>query len=258
VFSSNFDAYAVGVLPVSYATDSWSPQKSPQVIDDDKTLYSRVVQDSDNLFLRGANNHYLLVADTSTANGTPAYGAFNYVLSTAANAFAGSEVGRLSFDFYEPAVKGAQGNGWLLRLGNGWAGNPSTVFALTVGQGKILQVIQAYNKPEFSLATYEPAKPHTLVIVFNASAAAIVYDGITLPSGTMDVWLDDKHVGKGIPGSGGKGHDWTGAAPQVITNFNFTRSQASADPAQDFVGKLFIDDVSLLNVAAAPKPGAQK
>jgi lysophospholipase L1-like esterase len=256
VFSNNFNAYTPGVIPLSYVANGWSPQSTPQTSDDGATLFSRVVQDSVNLFQRGTNNRYLRLADTSKANGSAAYGAnYNYLLSAASNAFTGAgQTGTLSFDFYEPTIAGAQGNGWMLRLGNGWAGNGNTVFALCIGQGQIRRVTETYNQVGATLANYTPNQLHTLTIVFNSSSSTTRYPGRLLPSGTMDVWLDEVRVATGIAASGGLGHAWTGSAPQPITNFNFTRTPAVSDQNLDFTGELYLDDIRLADQALLPPP----
>lgn len=256
VFSNNFNAYAPGALPLSYVANGWSPQSTPQTSDDGITLFSRVVQDAGNLFQRGTTNRYLRLADTSKANGSAAYGVnYNYLLSAASNAFTGAgQTGTLSFDFYEPTIAGAQGSGWMLRLGNGWAGNGNTVFGLCLGQGQIRQVTGTNNIVGATLSSYAQNQLHTLTIVFNSSASAIRYPGRRLPSGTMDIWLDEVRVATGVVGSGGLGYAWTGSAPQPVTNFNLTRTPAVSDPNVDFLGELYLDDVRLANQAMMPPP----
>ncbi|RRJ96931.1 hypothetical protein Ga0100231_024570 [Opitutaceae bacterium TAV4] len=256
-FSNDFNDYTSGsALPLSYTLNGWSPQTAPQTTDDGNTLFSRIVTDSGNHFGSGTENRYLRVADTSNANGTASYGNYNFLLSTASNALGGeSDSGMLAFDFYEPENAAAQGIGWMLRLGNGWAANGNTVFALCIGQGGVRRVTGTNNVPDTSatLGEFSQNQKHTLRIVFNSSAETLVYNGGSVATGTMDVWLDNTKIASGVAGSGGKGSDWTNeTAPVTINNFNITRNPANGSATSDFVGEILLDNFSLTDEAVIP------
>lgn len=245
VFSDDFSSYTPGVLTTGAAPANKWASPPAGIIDDNSSLFTRVTTDSGNLFGAGTSNQYLRIADTSNANNT-----LNYNL--AINDTAIGQVGTLAFDFYDPSGDGAQGDGWLLRMGTA-AGNSVTAFGLYLMNGELRVATTSNVTPNgTAFGTYSLDTLHSLVIFYNSSASNVSYAGRTLAANTMDVWLDGTIAATALGRSGGT----TGV--QTIDSFGFTR-KTTTNTATDFVGTLYLDNITAYSgaeTAAIPEPSA--
>lgn len=236
IFSESFDSYNVGVLPNNWNNTSYKWQKAT---DDGNTLFARVVQDTEDLFGTGTGNRYLRLVDTTS--GDPVCGLEMRKTDI-------GQAGYLSFDFYQPEFTGTAGDGWMLRIGTD-SSNASTVFGLFLNNGKLFRAAgtSVGTGTWGEIGSYDLKKLNTIKVVFNSSANAITYDGRTLASGTMDVWIGGTLIRSGVAASGGLGDGWNGSAPQTISAFNFyTKSNAA--------GEIFIDNISFGTLSNIPEP----
>lgn len=242
ILTDNFNSYTPGVLTTGSGV--WA-NPSPGSIDDNTSLFTRVVTDTSNRFGQGASNQYLRLADTSNTNN-----ALNYNL--AINDTSIGQVGTLSFNFYDPSGDGAQGNGWLLRIGTG-AGNGATAFGLFLMNGQLRVATTNNVEPNATaFATYALDTVHSLTIFFNSSSNAVAYGTHSLAANTMDVWLNGSIIATGLARSGGTTGD------QTIDSFGFTR-KVSATPGADFVGELLLDNIAAywgVETSAIPEPSS--
>ncbi len=223
ILTENFNAYTAGAaLPARWGSGTWAS------VNNTSPFETLVEADTANLFGEGTSNNYLLMASTATSTG--GYGAMTNTLGTSIPA------GSISFNFYQPTVTGATGNGFILRLCNGTLGNGSTAFALALKNGGLYLATGAYlalNSTSF--ASYSLDQKHAFTLYFNNNATAgfnytvsgTVY---SLAAGTMDVWVDGARVGSGLGKAGGIG---TGVN---LSEFNFCSTS-------NFLGTLYIDDL---------------
>ncbi|MET0263478.1 MAG: PEP-CTERM sorting domain-containing protein [Rariglobus sp.] len=244
ILTENFNSYTPGVLPTGPAPGIWA-NPSPGIIDDNDSLFTRVVTDTTNRFGQGTSNQYLRLADTSNANS-----ALNYNL--AINDKPIGQVGTLSFNFYDPSGDGAQGNGWLLRIGTG-AGNGATAFGLFLMNGQLRVATTNNVEPNSTaFATYALDTVHSLTVFFNSSSSAVSYGTNSLAANTMDVWLNGTIIATGLARSGGTVGD------QTIDSFGFTR-KVSGTAGSDFVGELLLDNIAAysgVETSAIPEPSS--
>jgi hypothetical protein len=248
VFENNFNTYTAGDVLVRAATGANVFNNQTGVADNDTDLFTRVVQDTGNIFGAGTSNNYLRLADTANTNGGTTFAR----LSTGNNRFS-SEIGTLSFDFNIPT--GGQSIGWALFLGNGSPGSANTVFGLYLRfNGTIVANTGVSTVGATVLGTYTPSVSNTLTVVFNSSISSVSYDGHTLASGTMDLWLGSTLIASGVAASGTKGNAWDGTTAQSINNVNVAGSFVNGNPASDFMGELNIDNFVINNTALAPIP----
>lgn len=247
VFENNFNSYTAGAVLTRASTGANVFHNQSGTADNGTDYFTRVTQDSGNVFGGGTSNNYLRFADTSNTNAAEIAR-----LSTGTNRFS-TEVGTLSFDFLIPS--GGQSTGWSIFLGNGNPGSSNIVFGINLRlNGNIVTTTAAGSPSTTILSPYTPNTAQKLAIVFNSSISTVTYAGGSLATGTMDIWLGNTRIGTGIAATGGKGANWTGLTPVAINNVNIASNFASANTAQDFRGEILIDNFVIDNTAISPIP----
>ncbi|AHF90262.1 anchor protein [Opitutaceae bacterium TAV5] len=234
VFTDNFDAYATGSQT---SNANW---KNPTVTTGQTIT---IENDSSDYFGTSTTNRYLSLV-SGIAGSAPA---------AATTMFGDRKVntGTLSFDFRQPAVANAAGNGWMVRIlsqNDGYTGNDHTSFAFFIQNGALYA---ASNDGNVNVSTritdFSIDQTHSISVVFNYTATGITYgnnDQYSLAAGKMDVWLDGSLVGTALAGSGGKRAD--GGNKQTYVNIvDFTAKQ-------NFIGSLYVDNLNIDNTAIAP------
>ncbi|WP_043581989.1 hypothetical protein [Geminisphaera colitermitum] len=254
VFYQDFDSYTAGAaLPRAYSGANTFNTESSGDVHDGINYFTNIVQDTTNLFGRGTTNQYLRYEDTNALGGNLMR------LSTGTNRIS-TQVGTLSFDFVIPSA--GTRTGWGIYLGNGWPGSGNSVFGMLLRFND--KGIYAFQNKGASLATapmsedayYTFGTAATLSIVFNSSPTAITYDGYTLASGAMDVWLGTTRIGQGIPAAGGKGQPdpdgWVPGSRVGATAIDINNINISFNYGNEFTGALLIDNFKITDTAIAP------
>lgn len=236
LYSEDFEGYTVDACVPTGASAKWSTYflATAQATDNGTDLLGRVKTGP----AFGVNSKYLMLQDTNATTG------MSLASSTSTNF---GTTGQLSMSFYSPSGMVNQGDGWLLRLGTIY-NNSSTAFGLFIENGSIYAATTSnITQAASALATYSLDTANTLSIVYNNSTSLLTYDGGTVASGKMDVWLNGSLVGNDLAGIGNL------AIGTALANFNFT-AKAAAGPIPDFEGTLYVDNIEVNSIATIPEP----
>ncbi|QYY37250.1 hypothetical protein [Ruficoccus sp. ZRK36] len=226
IYSEDFESYTAGSAIQQLNVDP----ESHWLYSTNKNDVSFTAQDDATDIFSSSSNQYGVISDTSTTN--------NQSISIATTKFAATETGSLTFDFYDSSQSLFNGEGFLLRIGPD-SGNGGTAFGLWIQNGTIYSATGAGSWQSTSLSSYTLNTAHNLNIVFNNSSDAVGYEGDTIDSNTMNIYLDGVLIGDNLGGSGGS----VGSAIELL---NFT-SITSSEPADDFAGTIYLDNITVDN-----------
>ncbi|QYY34311.1 hypothetical protein [Ruficoccus sp. ZRK36] len=237
---SSFSLCAQGAVLVEDNFNGYSPVpeslptgESPEIWKTTLTNANKtftVVADTGNLFGQGTSNQFLNMAVTSYDTSLQPM--------AATNTFNSTQSGQISLDFYDPT--GSTGDGWIMRWGTG-NGNSTSAFALSIQDGSFYLYTGGSITKQDAVASYTQDTVNNLVVVFNNTGSALTYEGGTVASGMMDVWLNGTRVASGVSNTGNIS---TGTS---LNSFNFV-SKAQ------YVGSLYIDNLSIDSNASIPEP----
>ncbi len=224
LFSEDFNEYTAGE-PIPTGTDqTWT-------IRTENTTFE-AIDDTSHIFSPSGNQYGQLDFDAAS-------GAADPLASTNSSAFSeGSMTGKLSISFCTPEAQSTSGYGFLLRIGNA-AGNSGTAFAMYILKNGQLRPSTTDGGMGYSFATYSLGVANQLEIVFNNSNDSVSYEGGTVASRTMDVYLNGSLVADDITsGTGGL------ALESNITNINFSAKTY----AEAFTGTMYLNKVELSTI----------
>ena len=156
----------------------------------------------------------------------------------------GSATGQVSFKFLDPTSPSTTGNGFLLRLGTN-AGNSTTAFAIFIKDGNFI-TSSTSGTAGSTFASYSLGTTNELDIIYNNSASTLNYNGGSVVSRAMDIYLNGTLVGDDIDG-GTIGSSLT--VGSAVEKLNFTAKTSSSD----FNGALYVDDILMNDAISIPE-----
>ena len=243
VFEENFDSYAKDALLPAGTGTPWNLFYAPA----NEGTYVR--QDTGNYFGHGANGQYL---DASVVDKPRDKGYFLSSSPLPVNGNFGA-VGQISFQIYQPAAFTNMAAYLDLTVGAG--GNSNLTWGIGFSNGNIYLVRGSSAVAVApSLATYDYQKAYQITLAFNNSLEEVSYDGHTLQSGGLDLWIDGKLVASNLMRDIGSGQPALGTA---IDSFNLKfRPSDPLSASETFSGEIYVDSIKGENLLSVPEPSS--
>ncbi|QYY35339.1 PEP-CTERM sorting domain-containing protein [Ruficoccus sp. ZRK36] len=221
-FSDDFEEYTAGAAIPLGSEEIWREAK----------VVGEVVFDAENdtghYFSSESNKYAVLSQVDGTGQGL-----------ASATGFSGTTTGQMNFSFYDPS---SDTSDWLMRIsGNAWGGNGNTLWGLFMQNGTLYVGSGQYVSPGAQIGTYQQDTAYTISIVFNNSDSTLNYDGGSVASQMMDVYLNGELIGDDLASTGNIGTGTT------VQNINFASKVNSP-------GTIYLDDISLDSNISIPEP----
>jgi len=242
IFEETFNTYEKDQLLPAGAGTPWYGAPSTS------GFGTYVRQDTQGYFGHGTTNRYLEASATNSVRNN------GYFLSSNALPISGNlgTVGQISFQIYQPGAF-TDTMGAFFDLTSGVGGNANLTWGISFSNGKIYLVqgsAAVIGGPV--LATYDYQKAYTITLAFNNSLEDISYDGHTLESGGLDLWIDGELVAGNLARYVSETRPPLGAA---IDSFNL--KLRPADPlvsTETYSATIYIDSIKAENQISIPEP----